>query len=143
MRPILLSFLAAIAAFPSACATGADGRSGIRGIEWHAVAIGDTGVGGDVPVTLRLQRDRGLAGGNSGCNVWSADYVLGRGTIALDDLTSTRRACPPPLLRQEQAYFALLQEADRWVLWPDGTLTLATPAGRSIAFRRAAAEPGG
>jgi heat shock protein HslJ len=138
MRRFSLILAAALGA--AGCAGWSGGASAdIRGVEWEAVDIGGRAALGDRPPTLRLQRGRDLAGGESGCNIWSAGYAVGRGTIRLRDLTSTRRACTAPALAaQESLYLSLLQEADRFTVWADGTLTLAGPAGRTITFRRAA-----
>lgn len=136
----IASFTAA--ALLSACATTGGEADRIRGVEWRATDIAGQDPVGGAPATLRLQRDRSLAGGSTGCNIWSADYRLGAGTVEITDLTSTRRACPEPLLEQERAYLSVLQQVDRYVLWPDGALTLAGPAGRTVTFRPvAAAQP--
>lgn len=130
----------ALAVLPllGACATGGgDDPAGIRGVEWNAVNIAGSDAASDTQPTLRLQRNGRVAGGSGGCNTWSAEYRLGPGTIELSDLTSTRRACPEPLMRQESTYLALLQRVDRYVVWPDGTLTLAAPGGRTVTFQPA------
>jgi heat shock protein HslJ len=125
----------------TACAGwgGGGGAAEIRGVEWTAVDIAGRGVIGERPPTLRLQNGRNLAGGESGCNIWHANYRLGRGTVSFQDVGSTRRFCPEPLLGQENLYLALIGEADRYALWADGSMTLGTPTGRTITFRRAPA----
>lgn len=123
----------------AACA-GREGGAEISGIEWTAVDIAGRAPVGERPPTLRLQRGRALAGGEGGCNIWHGNYRLGRGTLSIDDIGSTRRYCPEPLLGQENAFLGLLGEVDRYTLWPDGRLTLASPGGRTISFRRSAAE---
>ncbi|MFN3943503.1 MAG: META domain-containing protein [Allosphingosinicella sp.] len=126
----------------SACAGwggGTAGQADARGIEWIATDIAGRAPVGDRPITLRLQRGRDLAGGEAGCNVWHAGYRVGRGTLSFSEIGSTRRFCPEPLLGQENAFLGLLAEVDRYTVWADGTLTLATPTGRTVSFRRAAA----
>jgi heat shock protein HslJ len=123
----------------AACA-GREGDSGIGGIEWTAVDIAGRAPVGERPPTLRLQRGRALAGGEAGCNIWHGNYRLGRGTLAIDDIGSTRRFCPEPLLGQENTFLGLLGEVDRYTLWADGSLTLATAGGRTISFRRSVSD---
>ena len=131
-RPI--SFICAALA-SSACANRDAAATDIAGIEWVATDIGgDPVVAGKAP-TFRLLRGQALAGGQTGCNIWSADYRIGRHRIALGDVTATRRACAEPLTRQESAYLKLLGEANRYTAMPS-TLMLTTPSGRSITFRR-------
>lgn len=132
-RPI--SFLCAALAATACANRGGAAAADIGGIEWVATDIaGEPAIGGKPP-TLRLLRDRTVAGGHAGCNIWSGAYRIERRRIALSDLTTTRRACAEPLMRQESAYLKLLSEANRYSATPT-TLMLTTPSGTSISFIR-------
>ena len=137
----LVSISAATLLLGACAGWGGSPAAEIRGVDWQAVDIAGRAPVGPTPVTLRLQRGRNLAGGESGCNIWSASYALARSTVSFSDVTSTRRACPEPQMRQETAYLSLLQEIDRYTVWADGSLTLSTPGGRTVTFRRLEGDP--
>jgi heat shock protein HslJ len=46
------------------------------------------------------------------------------------------KACPPPLMQQEDALLAILRDAMRFERPPDGTLLLHTAGGRTIRATR-------
>jgi heat shock protein HslJ len=54
----------------------------------------------------------GQLGGSDGCNRYSGPYsVNGSSFLITRPLVSTRRACPPPLMEQADAYLAALSQA--------------------------------
>jgi heat shock protein HslJ len=109
----------------------------IRGLEWTATSIDGRAIApGSQAVTLRLDQNR-RAGGNANCNIWHGTYQVGAGTIRFDEIGSTRRACPEPLMNQENIYLRILAESDRYTVWADGTMTIASPQGQTVTFRRA------
>ena len=129
----LLSLIFAALAVGACVGLGASAPPPIAGFEWMAVELDGRPAAG---ATFRLQQGRPVAGGATGCNIWSGEYRLADGRIALSDITTTRRACAEPLMRQEAAFLQLLGEVDRYSIGPDSTLTLAAPSGRTILLRR-------
>jgi putative lipoprotein len=76
--------------------------------EWQLQEFGVIGdedpVLPDATVTLRFEPNGGLRG-SSGCNRFFADYELGPdGTPSLGPFASTRMACPPEVMDQDQSF---------------------------------------
>jgi heat shock protein HslJ len=133
---VLLSACAAITL--SSCAGWGGGPAAeIRNVEWRAVDIGGRpAIMSHRPASMQLD-SQGRAGGAGGCNQWHAQYRIERQGISFTQIGSTRMLCQGPAGEQENIFFDILQSVDRYTLWPDGALALATPQGRTIIFRRA------
>ena len=69
--------------------------------------IGGEPIAGTGQPTLRFTSD-GHAGGSGGCNTYSAPVNIDGDAMAFGRLASTRMACAPPLLDQEQKFFIAL-----------------------------------
>ncbi len=122
----------------------------LTGTRWRVVALdGAAALPADpraegVP-TLSFEDSASLTG-SGGCNgyraAWERPATAGQGAgaaaLAIGQAASTRRACPPPLMQREQAFFALLRAVARYRLLDDGTLLLETPDGRALRARPAA-----
>ena len=107
------------------------------GPTWRLVALGDEAVPADADITLTFTPD-GRVAGSSGCNQYSGDAALGAGgALAVTEVVSTLRACPPPAGARERALFDALRQADRAAvvdgeLWVRGGMPLrfvAAPGG--------------
>jgi heat shock protein HslJ len=122
----------------SGCAGwGGSPAADIRNVEWRAIEIGGrAAVETARPASMQLG-GRNQASGSGGCNRWGADYRLERGRISFGQIHSTRIGCEGPVGEQENIFFAVLNDADRYTVWADGSLTIATPGGRTATFRRA------
>ena len=79
--------------------------------------------------------DGGSVSGDASCNGYSGAYALTGEGLTVSRLLSTRKACPPPLMQQEDAFLALLRDVLRFERPPDGTLVLHTAAGQTIRAR--------
>lgn len=64
-------------------------------------------------LTMTLASD-GRAYGSSGCNHWFAHYQLQGEQLTFSEIGSTRKACAPALMEQEQRYLHTLQQTTRW-----------------------------
>ena len=62
--------------------------------------------------------DGGRAYGNGGCNHWFAPYTLDGDKLTFGPIGSTRKACAPALMEQEQRFFNALQTVQRWDVSP-------------------------
>jgi heat shock protein HslJ len=127
----------------SGCAGwGGSPSAQIRNVEWQAIEIGGrASIETHRPASMELG-PRNRASGSGGCNRWGAEYRLEPGRISFGQINSTRILCEGPVGEQENTFFAVLNEADRYTIWADGSLTIATPAGRTATFRRSTGAPG-
>jgi len=78
----------------------------------------------------------GAVSGNASCNSYSGSYALTGEGLTVSGLLSTMKACPPPLMQQEDAFLAILRDLMRFERPPDGALVLHSVAGRAIRARR-------
>jgi heat shock protein HslJ/uncharacterized membrane protein len=56
----------------------------------------------------------GRAGGNGSCNRFNGIVIVAGDGIKFSGLATTRKACPEPVMRQEDAYLAALRDAVRF-----------------------------
>jgi len=69
----------------------------------------------------------GRAFGSGGCNHWFAGYQLDGAKLRFEQPGSTRKACAPALMEQEQRFLETLSQVQRWDfseidqlrLWPE------------------------
>ena len=127
--PLIALLLAACAA------TSAETRRDIRGIEWRAVDINGAPVAAGRPLTLRLDGG-GRASGHGGCNSFSAPYRL-RSELRLEfgPIAATEIACEGAVGEQEARYLAILDAAESYSRYGDGSLSVIAPDGRAVRFR--------
>jgi heat shock protein HslJ len=76
--------------------------------------------------------DDGRAFGSGGCNHWFGSYQLNSGKLTFGPLGSTRRACAPALMEQEQRFFEALANVQRWDFNDIGQLQLWPASGKPI-----------
>jgi heat shock protein HslJ len=117
----------------AACATT---PPNVGGGEWRAADVNGLPVTGARALTLTLGPD-GRASGNAGCNSFSGTYAFrSRDRIDLGPLAVTRMACEPPVMEQEARYLSILEAAETYSRYGDGSLSIIAPDGRAIRFRR-------
>jgi len=78
----------------------------------------------------------GRVDGTGGCNLYSGPYQVDGNELTIGLLISTRRACEPPILNQETAYFRDLQSAGSYEI-DANTLTLKDGSGTTVLQFRA------
>ncbi len=130
---------AALALLLAGCA-GAAERAGeaagaIVGPVWVAEDIAGAAVGGEAPITLRLDAD-GNASGRGGCNGYGGPYTFAGDALSFGPLAATKMACAPAVMDQEQRYFDTLALVTRYAVAADGALVLTTAVGKEIRLRR-------
>jgi heat shock protein HslJ len=84
----------------------------LTGTFWYLSAMGDTPILAGTEITAGFDiKEDGVTGeisGSGGCNAYNA--ALGE-NFAVGAIASTKKACPPPVMDQENAYFAWLSSA--------------------------------
>jgi heat shock protein HslJ/uncharacterized lipoprotein YbaY len=86
-------------------------------------------------ITLAFGAD-GRVSGMASCNRYGAEYALTGEGLTIAKGYTTRMACDPPLMNQEQVFLEVLSKVQRFELGPNGTLILHTADRRSITARR-------
>jgi heat shock protein HslJ len=115
-----LALAAALAgALPAAALAQDDGLSP-EGVEWHL-----TGYASDatavvpffVDATLLLDADAGTATGSTGCNDFTANYMLADAEITFDDVLAEGEDCPQEWWSNvESGYLAALPQVAAWAI---------------------------
>jgi heat shock protein HslJ len=123
MRGLALTmfFLSAIAGLGPAHAH----EERLAGGDW--VLAGVSGAQGPV-----LRFEAGRVSGTGGCNRFGGRYEEEGDRLVFSPLAATRMACAPDVMRQEQAFFAMLSKVRRLRI-ETGTLTLMDDTGAPLA----------
>lgn len=79
-----------------------------------------------------LRFEAGRVSGSGGCNRFGGRYEQQGSLLRFAPLAATRMGCPPEVMQQEQAFFAMLTKVRRLDM-KDGTLTLLDGAGAVLA----------
>lgn len=116
-----------------------DGCGGDGGDQSDASLLEDTpwvlvsGAGIELPgdVSPSATFSDGRMAGSTGCNRYSATYVLDGDRLHLDPAIATRMACLPPLDALESSYLTALDNVERWEV-DDEILTLSDGDGNEV-----------
>lgn len=110
---------------------GPEGRGSPAG-KWLAEDIRGGGVIDFAQTTLQIEPD-GRISGHGGCNRYGGRAQIEGSSISFGPMISTKMACAPALMDQEQKFHAALASAARFRLDPrQGKLFLLDAGGRSI-----------
>jgi putative lipoprotein len=122
---------AALGALTPARAGGVDEEAGIpRGVEWRAVAIDGVPSAEGVRSTLKVDEAGGVSG-STGCNRF-AGRLEGEGArVAFGQLATTRMACLPAAMDQDNRFGAALSAVRSAELDEEGRLRLLDGEGRA------------
>lgn len=97
-------------------------------LDWVAETIDGKPVIGPGKVTLAFVEGR--VSGRAGCNLYSGPVEIGKGTIKVGTLISTKMACLElGLMQQESAYLNALRTAHHYNIGSDEKLTIDTQSG--------------
>ena len=91
-------------------------------------------------ITAIFESD-GAVSGSAGCNSYSGTYTVAGDGIGFGPLATTRMACEPPIMEQEQAYLAALQATTRYTLAGDQLILQDGTGARQAAFVTAVPAP--
>ncbi|MDQ8727273.1 META domain-containing protein [Bradyrhizobium sp. LHD-71] len=99
---------------------------------WIAEDIRGRGVIDRVQSTIAISSDGSVAG-RGGCNRLSGKAVIAGDSIRFGPVASTKMACAPAVMRQEQTFLLALTDVRSWRTEPArGKLILLDAAGRPI-----------
>jgi putative lipoprotein len=133
MRTLTLAFLAAIAASAPVPALA---QSDLTGSTWLAEDIMGAGVIDRVQSTLQPLAD-GRVAGSSGCNRFTGKGTLSGGKVEIGLLATTRMACPPAVMNQEDKFLKALAASRRYEIGPEGLMRFFDDAGAvTVRFSR-------
>jgi len=120
--PIAIALLAACTAMPPAAeAPSLDGTS------WVLADLPGAPLAADAPATVRF--DDGRAAGSDGCNRFTVGYTTQGSAIDFPQrAASTQMACPPPIMKQADAFMAALTGARSYRI-AEGRLQLLAADG--------------
>jgi len=111
--------------------TRAPAPQGLAGPSWVAEDIAGRGVLDRAQSTIVFGAD-GRAAGRAGCNRFNGRYVLDGAALRIGPLVTTRMACAPEALReQEHRFLAALDQVRGWRI-ERGLLMLGDEAGASV-----------
>jgi heat shock protein HslJ len=122
---------AALAITLSSCAhTGGGGGGdvstpapGLAGTAWRITEIAGAVADATSDATLRFDAG-GLVSGSTGCNKFTGMAAIEADNLTFTPLATTRLACAPELMAQEQSFLSAIQAVRRFAVDPDGRLQL-------------------
>lgn len=109
----------------------------LQGAEWVVEDINGAGIVDNSRATLHFSAD-GRVAGRASCNTYTGAYTLTGEGLTISKAATTRKACSPALMRQEEAFLEVLRNVQRFEVTPDGALILHAGDRRTITARRPA-----
>lgn len=111
---------------------GGDPNRLLQGVNWRITHIGEQSVNGATAAHIRFLANNGIAG-STGCNRFFGQYTLTGETLSFKDMGSTRKACPPELMAQEDTILKMLASVSRFSFEaPDAQRLLLHTGGADI-----------
>jgi len=108
----------------------------LPGTIWQVTTFAGQSPLADHPITFEFDTEGNIAG-DASCNRFGGTCTIEGNTLKIGPLRSTRRACEPDIMQQEQNFLALLGAVTTWSM--DGNeLVLTTPDGEIKAKPQAA-----
>ena len=114
---------------------GGDAASLLQGATWVVQDINGAAPLEGSRVTMIFVRG-GRISGDASCNTYRGLYTLTPESLTIDNTAGTLRACSPPLMTQENAFFEILRNVRRFEVRPDGALVLHAGDGRTLTARK-------
>jgi putative lipoprotein len=143
MLLVMAAVLALGSSGPEGGETGGEGAAGpphpLVGTAWRAERIGDEATLDHHGSTLAFASAERVAGSGA-CNRFSGAVTLSGASIAFGPLASTRMACEPAVMDQEQRFFAALAAA-RGLRHDEESLELSDADGRVLVRLRRIGVP--
>ena len=105
----------------------------LPGSAWQVTSVAGQDPLDDHPITFEFDTEGNIAG-DASCNRFGGTCTIEGNTMTVGPLRSTRRACEPEVMQQEQKFLALLGACTTWSLEGD-ELVLTAPDGEIKAKR--------
>lgn len=105
----------------------------LPGSAWQVTGLGGQAPLDHHPLTFEFDLEGNIAGDTS-CNRFGGSCTIEGNTMQVGPLRSTRRACEPDIMQQEQKLLALLRAVTAWSLNGE-ELVLTAPEGEIKAKR--------
>jgi putative lipoprotein len=96
---------------------------GLAGTAWRITEIAGAVADATSDATLRFDAG-GLVSGSTGCNKFTGMAAIEADNLTFTPLATTRLACAPELMAQEQSFLSAIQAVRRFAVDPDGRLQL-------------------
>lgn len=111
---------------------GGDPLRLFRGAEWVVDDLAGRGIIDRSRLSIRFLED-GRVSGLASCNRYTGRYQFnGEGGVTFSQVATTRMACAPALMNQEEHFLAVLARVATARIGPHGELLLSTPDGDTI-----------
>lgn len=110
---------------------GGDRQRLFRGAVWVVEDLAGTGIIDRSRITIEFLEDNRVAG-RASCNRYTGTYQLRGEGIVIGPLASTRMACAPALMNQEDRFLGLLDKVTSVHIGQQGELLLSTSDGGTI-----------
>lgn len=98
---------------------------------WLVEDIRNRGVIDNLQTTLEIDA-KGQVSGRGGCNGYGGSATIRRDRITFSPMASTRMACVPAVMDQENRFHKALARVVRWRIAPTGQLLLLDRSGRAV-----------
>lgn len=136
MHRILTAAVCMAAQFAaSGCGTGQSGNDdnssttvSLAGTTWQIEDIDEAGIVDRSMITLQFPGE-GRVAGSTGCNRYFGSAIIDGDRLSFSQLGSTRRACVPALMNQEQRFLEAIQSVSSYRMEDPGILLLRDDAG--------------
>lgn len=110
---------------------GGDRQRLLRGAVWVVEDLAGAGIIDRSRITIEFLEDNRMAG-RASCNRYTGSYQLRGEGIAVGPVASTRMACAPALMNQEDRFLSLLDQVSSARIGQHGELLLSTADGKTI-----------
>ncbi|WP_296934626.1 META domain-containing protein [uncultured Marinobacter sp.] len=110
---------------------GGDRQRLLRGAVWVVEDLAGKGIIDRSRITVEFLEGNRIAG-RASCNRYTGSYQLRGEGIAMGSMASTRMACAPALMNQEEQFLGLLAQVTSVRIGQQGELLLSTPDGDTM-----------
>ncbi|WP_227514420.1 MULTISPECIES: META domain-containing protein [Marinobacter] len=110
---------------------GGDRQRLLRGAVWVVEDLAGAGIIDRSRITIEFLEDNRMAG-RASCNGYTGSYQLRGEGIVVGPVASTRMACAPSLMNQEDRFLSLLDQVSSVRIGQHGELLLSTADGKTI-----------